>query len=113
MRIALCKANAHKAGIAQILGKPEGVRFYLHRKEGIHPDAVLQMMEESKGKIKYVSGEEACFVYKYKANSQIPVRTNYARAQTKVVSAKGKVTQEIFQIIEDTIQMIGGIYEKE
>lgn len=113
LRIALCKANAHKAGIAQILGKPEGVRFYLHRKEGIHPDAVMQMMEESKGKIKYVSGEEACFVYKYKANSQLPVRTNYARAQTKVVSAKGKVTQEIFQIIEDTIQMIGGIYEKE
>lgn len=99
LRVALLKAEAHRAGIVQICQKPGGLRIYLHSGENITSEKVLEMIELYQGKLKYkaAEGEEPYFLYKQKPMGN---------------GKKKQVAEELFQTVSELIRGIGGLYEE-
>lgn len=97
LRVALLKAEAHRAHITQISQKMDGIRFYLHQGENISSEKVTKMIESYQGKIKYISSgkkeEEPYFRY------QLPQKLSGG-------------AEALFQLVSEMIRQIGGLYEK-
>lgn len=112
LKVALCKGRAGKAQIIQIKQKPEGIRFYLHQNANISSEKVLKMLESYKGAVKYVPGKkgdtEPYFLYPMK---KADTSVAFSRVGAKRTTKKDE-TEKIFEIIDQMIQSIGGIYEK-
>ena len=112
MRIALLKADAHKAYISQIVQKPEGIRFYIHSHNNFDAIKLGAMLEEYQGKFKYVQADEPYFVYKLKTdnktgNVNMSGRTSYSTRSQNVIKKKKVLTSdEIFHIVERVIKSI-------
>lgn len=107
LRIAVLKAAAHRNGILQIAQKPDGIRFYMQ------PDAVLDvakipaMIEAFEGKLRYISGNDAHFLYIQKA-----LETGKSTAAvTGRTAAKEKRLQaeRIFAAAESVVEAIAGV----
>ena len=107
LRIAVLKAAAHRSGILQIAQKPDGIRFYMQ------PDAVLDvakipaMIEAFEGKLRYISGNDAHFLYIQKA-----LETGKSTAAvTGRTAAKEKRLQaeRIFAAAESVVEAIAGV----
>lgn len=115
LRIALLKANAHNAYISQIIQKSDGIRFYLYKKSSLNIDGMMAMLEEYKGKLKYVQADEPYFNYAIcKEDEKKPVTRRYASAAKSGLKKKKLLTaDDIFHIVEGVIKNIGGLYEEE
>lgn len=99
LRVALLKAEAHRAGITQISQKPKGLQIHLYSGENIASEKARKMIELYQGKLKYMApdGEEPFFLYQ----------------QTTVQTAKKKqAAGELLQTISELIREIGGLYEE-
>lgn len=113
LRIAYLKAFAHKAGVTQIKQDAEGVRFFLERPETVSPEKMMKLVEEYKGKMKYISADVPYLLYKKKESTQEKGTTNYG-SRRKVVEKKDKSEEmrEFFELLMKLTEQIGGIYEK-
>ena len=115
LRIALLKADAHKAWITQIVQKPGGIRFYLHESVRVNSEKAAKLLEEYKGKIKYVQEETPYF--NYLMEEPKPVKqmrtTRYGAPPKQEKTTKLSRAEEIFQAVESLIKRIGGLYDKE
>lgn len=114
LKIALLKANAHKAYISQIVQKSDGIRFYLYKKAAWNTDSIVAVIEEYKGKLKYIQGDEPYFNYAVcKEEEAKPVTRHYASTAKSGLKKKKLLTaDDIFHIVEGVIKIIGGLYEK-
>ena len=114
LRVALLKADAHKAYISRILQKEDGVRFYLY--EGKLPDTekLKKMLDEYQGKIKYAGSKEPYLLYMMQKDKKKAVSGNMYRMPSKNMIKKEKklTADEIFNIVESVIKSIGGLYDK-
>lgn len=114
LRVALLKADAHKAYISRILQKEDGVRFYLY--EGKLPDTekLKKMLDEYQGKIKYAGSKEPYLLYMMQKDKKKAVSRNMYRMPSKNMIKKEKklTADEIFNIVESVIKSIGGLYDK-
>lgn len=110
LRVALLKADAHKAKITQILQKPNGIRFYLHESAHIDSKKATNMLEEYQGKLKYVQEDEPYFFYamQEKENKNRMGATRYTAKVPEVKKTKATVAEETFHIVEGIITRIGG-----
>lgn len=100
LRVALLRAEAHRAGITQLSQKTGGIRIYLRPGANIASEKALKMIELFQGKLKYVGGntkEESYFLYRYAGNGTVK---------------KKQQTEELFQTASELIRGIGGLYEK-
>ena len=96
LRIAVLKANAHKAQIIQISQKSDGIHFYLQPKAKIASEKVPDMIESYQGKVKFVSKTEPYFLYIMKQPE------------------KGKrKPDEIFQAAEEMVEAVGCLIQRE
>lgn len=125
LRVALLKAEAHRAGITQIVQKPKEIRFFLKDATEISSEKLVEMVELYGGLLKIVQGmqegEDSYLQYLIKKKQQtvgkgyhsgygrIPAAT--ATSPTKA-SGKGTVAEELFQTVDEVIRGIGGLYEK-
>lgn len=113
LKIALLKADAHKAYITQIIQKADGIRFYLYN--GATPDTknITTMLKKYQGKLKYVQAAEPYFNYiTGKEDSVKPVTRHYASSAKSGLKKKKMFTVDgIFSIVESVIKSIGGLYE--
>lgn len=125
LRVALLKAEAHRAGITQIVQKPNGIRIYLKEHADISSEKLMEMLKSYAGKLKVVQGATAAdasyFLYQAKQeNKQSAKRyqTGYSRpmlqAIQKNISQKGVVSdaQELFQTVSQVIRSIGECTKK-
>lgn len=111
--IALIKAKAHDAGIAQIIQKPNGIRLYLHKGKKIDGKKVADMLAEYKEKVRYMPAEEPYFIYLMEEKKKVaPKVTQYSARMAKPKPVKVNTAKEIFEIVETLIEKVGGIYEK-
>ena len=114
LRVALLKADAHKAYISRILQKEDGVRFYLY--EGKLPDTekLKKMLDEYQGKIKYAGSKDPYLLYMMQKDKKKAVSRNMYRMPSKNMIKKEKklTADEIFNIVESVIKSIGGLYDK-
>ncbi len=110
LHVALLKAEAHEAKITQIVQKPNGIRIYMHRSAELDSRKVTKMLEEYQGKLKYISEEEPYFFYRMqKKEQESSVWTMHYPANVAVAAkSKTALAEELFQIVEDVIQKIGG-----
>lgn len=108
LRIALLKADAHRAKLTQIVQKPGGIHFYLYQKMGINPKKAAGLMQDYRGKLKYVQGEEPHFCYELKEQRVV---SSYVSKMKQPKPIKVAMSDEIFQITEGIIRGIGEIYE--
>jgi transcription-repair coupling factor (superfamily II helicase) len=114
LRIALLKADAHKAMMTQVVQKNDGIRFYLHESVLVDSAKAAKMLEEYQGKMKYVQGEEPHFCYVLQeTQSQVTVRTVGYRTIAQDKKRRVVRSEEIFHIAAEAIRRIGGLYEKE
>lgn len=115
LRIALLKADAHKAKITQLVQKNGGIRFYLHKSVRVNSKKTAAMLTEYAGKIKYVQEEEPYFIYLLEEQKigQQKKTMRYTARQVQEKSQKISKAEEIFKIVEAVIRSIGGLYEKE
>ena len=113
LRIALLKADAHKAYITQIIQKPDGIRFYPYNGLSWNTDGITAMLEEYQGMLKYVQADEPYFNYIIgKEDSTKPVTRHYASSAKSGLKKKKLLTTDgIFHIVESVIKSIGGLYE--
>lgn len=114
LKIAFLKAQAHHAGITQIMQKPGTIRFYLKEQSDIRPDKARSLIEGYQGKVKYIPEEEPYLVYLRKEPSPSRViTTGYTGADhLKKKQGKAQEAEKIFAIAEEMITKIGGLYEK-
>ncbi len=63
LRIALLKAQAHRAGLIQVVRKPDGIRFYLQPNAKIAVEKIPEMIEYYQGRLKFVGKNEPYFLY--------------------------------------------------
>lgn len=116
LRVALLKADAHRAEITQIIQKESGIRFYLHPDAKISSEKALKMIESYQGKLKYVSsrkaGEEPYFFYVI-PKQQETAGINYRRRTGTAKGKQNQTAEEIFRIVSEVIRGIGGLYEKQ
>lgn len=114
LKIALLKANAHKAYISQIVQKPDGIRFYIYKNATWNTDSIVAALQEHKGKLKYVQGDEPYFNYAIcKEDETKPVTRHYASTAKNGLKKKKLLTaDDIFHIVEGVIKIIGGLYEE-
>lgn len=111
LRIALIKAGAHRLKITQIVQKSNGIRFYFKNGSSLHIEKLTAVLEQNKGKIKYISAEEPYLLYVMKTTMQEikPRVTRYSLTQMKKpVPAKGETTRKIFSVVEEMLDIIGG-----
>ena len=111
LRIALLKADAHKAYISQIVQKPEGIRFYMYSGKKLDIAKMTKVMELYQGKIKYVSAQEPYFLYLEKTGDagRRSGKTIYAsRINVNIYKKKVLTADDIFHIVEGVIKNIGG-----
>ncbi len=119
LRVALLKADAHRAGITQVVQKPEGIRFYLHHSVAIDSGKAEKMLGVYQGKMRYVQGDEPYFCYLSKKKQEEGPQRNfrkYSRYQpptARVTVTKPEKAQEIFYTVATAIKEIGGLYERE
>lgn len=112
LRIALLKADAHKAYISQIIQKPNGIRFYLEKNHLFCAERMPELLQEYQGEVKYVQEKEPYLLLAVKKKTKPVTVTRYS---TKVVKSKEKkkdAAEEIFIMVETMIKHIGGLYEK-
>ena len=127
LRVALLKAEAHRAGITQINQKQDHIRFYLKDNAEISSEKLIKMVESYQGMLKIVhgakAGERSCFMYTPKHKKQpvgkgyrsgygnIPpaLKTDSASTKTKEKTA---VAEDLFQTVARLIRRIGGLYEE-
>lgn len=114
LRIALLKADAHKAGMTQVIQKGNGIRFYLHSSVFVNSEKAAKMLGEYQGKMKYVQDEEPyfCYLLKEPQNRSVSV-TGYKMKSSAVKTSKTTHTEEIFHLVAEAIKRIGGLYEEE
>ncbi len=114
LRIALLKADAHKAYISQVVQKEDGIRFYPYNGVEWNTDRIMAMLKEYQGKLKYVQADEPYFNYPLGKEDDVkPVTRRYASStkgglkKKKLLAADG-----VFHIVESVIKSIGGLYEE-
>lgn len=109
LRVALLKADAHKAKVTQILQKPNGIRFYLHKSAEIDSEKATKMLEEYQGRLKYIQEEEPYFFYSLQGavKKNRTGTTRYTAKAPEVKKPKTSVAEEIFKIVEGIIIQIG------
>lgn len=125
LRVALLKAEAHRAGITQIVQKPNGIRIYLKEHADISSEKLMEMLKSYAGKLKVVQGateaDASYFLYQIKQDKKQPAKqyqTGYTRSllQTtqKNSSKKGTTSdaQELFQTVSQVIRSIGECTKK-
>ena len=114
LRIALLKADAHKAGMTQVIQKGNGIRFYLHSSVFVNSEKAAKMLGEYQGKMKYVQDEKPyfCYLLKEPQNRSVSV-TGYKMKSSAVKTSKTTHTEEIFHLVAEAIKRIGGLYEEE
>ena len=115
LKIACIKAKAHRAGISQIEQKPGGIKICLHSTENILPERVAEMVKEFRGKMRYIPDDEPYFFYQLERQEAQKIRQNiYAAKRTAEKKKPLKVTmaEEVFQILESSVEKIGGLYEE-
>lgn len=113
LRIALLKADAHSAFISQIVQKANGIRFYLHQVNLIDGQKVAKMLQDYKGKLKYVPDKEPYFCYVMKQEKPNTIKTTrYTTGSVKPKQTKKTAAEELFTLVEGVIKQIGGLYEK-
>lgn len=125
LRVALLKAEAHRAGITQIVQKPNGIRIYLKEHADISSEKLMEMLKSYAGKLKVVQGateaDTSYFLYQIKQDKKQPAKryqTGYTRSllQTtqKNSSKKGTTSdaQELFQTVSQVIRSIGECTKK-
>lgn len=114
LRVALLKADAHKAYINRIIQKEDGIRYYLY--DGKKPDAekLKKLIDEYQGKIKYVGNKEPYLLYVMKKDKKAAPSGSFYRMPSKnmIKSEKKLTADEIFNIVECVIKSIGGLYDK-
>lgn len=115
LRVALLKADAHKAWITQIVQKPGGIRVYLHEGVMVNSEKAAKMLAEYKGKLKYVQDDNPYFYYLMEEPKPVQQMrtTRYGAAPKQEKPAKLSRAEEIFQTVEGVIKRIGGLYDKE
>ena len=115
LRIAMLKADAHKAWITQIVQKPSGIRFYLYGNVQVKSENMAKMLEEYQGKLKYVQADEPYFNYLLKEEKPVSQAgiIRYAAAARSDALVRPSKAEEIFHIVGGIIKRIGGLYEKE
>lgn len=125
LRVALLKAEAHRAGITQIVQKSNGIRIYLKEHADISSEKLMEMLKSYAGKLKVVQGateaDASYFLYQIKQDKKQPAKqyqTGYTRSllQTtqKNSSKKGTTSdaQELFQTVSQVIRSIGECTKK-
>lgn len=126
LRVALLKAEAHRAGITQIVQKPKEIRFFLKDATEISSEKLVEMVELYGGSLKIVQGiqegEDSYLQYVLKTKQQTAgkgYRSGYGRipaatqtSKSAKTAGKGTVAEELFQTVDGVIRGIGGLYEK-
>lgn len=114
LKIALLKADAHKVYITQIIQKADGIRFYLYN--GVTPDTknITSLLKKYQGMLKYVQAEEPYFNYITGNEDNVkPVTRHYASSAKNGLKKKKMLAADgIFNIVENVIKSIGGLYEE-
>lgn len=86
LRVALLKAEAHRAGITQIVQKTNQIRFYLKPNAKISSVNLVKMVESYEGAFKVVQAakkeEQSYFIYTMKPQPQ-PGRQKLSAADTE------------------------------
>lgn len=98
LRIAVLKADAHRAQMIQICQKQEGIRFYLHPNAEIAFEKVPDMIQSYQGKLRYLSGEEPCFLYPLKKPD---------------TTGRQSWTEQIFGVAEEFVEKIHQLSSKD
>ena len=125
LRVALLKAEAHRAGITQIVQKTNQIRFYLKPTAKISSVNLVKMVESYEGAFKVVQAakkeEQSYFIYTMKPQPQpagISYRSGYGRipAAVKVPSvsktvSKQETAEKLFQTVNQLIREIGKVVE--
>ena len=114
LRVALLRADAHRARMTQVVQKADGIRFYLHEGVMIDGERAAQMLERYQGRMKYVQEEQPyfCYIMKEVKKTQRSNVTNYRAASKVTKPSKAERTEEIFFIVSSAIKEIGGLYEE-
>lgn len=114
LRIAMLKANAHKVYISQIVQKADSIRFYPYKEAVWNTDGVVAMLEKYGGRLKYVQADDPYFNYSIcKEEEEKPVIRRYASVAKAGLKKKKLLTAEdIFRIVEEVINNIGGLHEE-
>ena len=117
LRVALLKADAHKAFITQITQNEDGIRFYLFNSALCNVEKLPGILEEYQGKLKFVQGDTPCLKYVLEPvkETKTPTRTYASGSNIKIGIKKKKnnAANDIFNIVSGVIKSIGGLYEKE
>ena len=125
LRVALLKAEAHRAGITQIVRKTNQIRFYLKPNAKISSVNLVKMVESYEGAFKVVQAakkeEQSYFIYTMKPQPQPAgksYRSGYGRipAAVKVPSvsktvSKQETAEKLFQTVNQLIREIGKVVE--
>ena len=125
LRVALLKAEAHRAGITQIVQKTNQIRFYLKPNAKISSVNLVKMVESYEGAFKVVQAakkeEQSYFIYTMKPQPQPAgksYRSGYGRipAAVKVPSvsktvSKQETAEKLFQTVNQLIREIGKVVE--
>ncbi len=111
LRIALLKASAHHARITQVVQKIDGIRFFLYEKVVVSPVKATELLQNFKGKLKYVQGENPYFLYMIKENKATEVFSVYRFKGKEQPPVKISQADEIFRITENVIRGIGELYD--
>ncbi len=116
LRVALLKADAHKAYITQIIQKESYIKFYLYSGKKPIVEKIPLLINAYKGRLKYVPDKEPYFRYtveeKNMQNVAAASRTYAARPQIKTKVKKGASDDKIFKTVDAIIKSIGELYAK-
>lgn len=116
LKIACIKAKAHKIGVSAIEQKSGGINFCLHQTDNVVPERVTKMVAAYQGKLRYIPDKEPYFFYQMeqRQKQQAAGNTVYSNKKSagKKKSLKLLLTEETFQIVEDVLENIGGLYEE-
>ena len=107
LRIAMLKADAHRAKINQLMQKPNGIRFYMHTSADINTEKLAKLLSEYQGKFRYIQGDEPYFLYEMKENNHMSQVSGYAARIRQHKPVKMAQADEIFHVTEDIIKRIG------
>ncbi len=95
LRVALLKADAHKAYISRILQKEDGIRYYLYEGKTPNAEKLKKMLDEYQGKIKYAGNKEPYLLYTMKKDRKAPTSGSFYRMPSKnVIKNEKKFTSD-------------------
>lgn len=110
LSIALLKARAHRAGIAQIKQDFEGIRFFLQKPDLVSPEKMMALMEQNKRKMKYIPADVPYLFYMKKGQREEKKTTNYSRRVVVEKKDKTEEMKELFELLMNLTEQIGGIF---